>query len=553
MEYIDSKHIKLFICFFVTIICAHRVFFIWNYYFGVPASDFFSFRNHAIWFEHWEIRWGDKRLPLFPLLMAILAQPFKLFGIDHPYLISAYLINLISLSLSIPLLYSVNKKILKSTVLSLLSTFLFVINAEYLVWNIQPILDTFLVFSILLTFYLYFFKRMELKYFGVCFASLIRYEAILLAPIFLFDDIFFKKRERKKLILLGPMAIAPLTFWVISAYLVYGLPAYLRQVQVIGSHAGLSFLLSINWVITIGIYFGFNGLRFLITRLIVSIILIIGLISFHKNRFFLPLFLWLGSYTALHMYFSFNYSRFVIPILWLIITFCVYGLNSSYNTIRKQMHHNFSKFHKISLMILVITTFSFYQFYDKSYILNAFFVDILVASLLLSTFSLIIILETADQKRNNYKISLILIILFLSTFASTFNGDIRTNDIAYQKIQFRKVGEWYKDVALKNDILVATSIGIVQHYSGLPNEFFLGTASFRANTTTEFIEELKNRGVTYVVWDSYQGNRAKDYYYNVYRVWLISFLSDGENKPHFELVYEVDIHSQIAYVYKFSP
>jgi hypothetical protein len=139
------------------------------------------------------------------------------------------------------------------------------------------------------------------------------------------------------------------------------------------------------------------------------------------------------------------------------------------------------------------------------------------------------------------------------TFAANFNGDIRTNTLAYQMIEFRKVGEWYKTAAKEGDILVATSPGMIQYFSGLPDEYFLKTNDFQANTTAEFIEELKKLGVTYVVWDSKQGNRPKDYYYYVLNVELISFLSDGTDKPHFKLVHTVDIRSHIAYVYKFSP
>lgn len=79
------------------------------------------------------------------------------------------------------------------------------------------------------------------------------------------------------------------------------------------------------------------------------------------------------------------------------------------------------------------------------------------------------------------------------------------------------------------------------------------TNEFHANTTAEFIRELKSRGVTYVVWDSKQGNRPKDYYYYLLNVELISFLSDGTDKANFKLVHIVDIRSNIAYVYKFSP
>ena len=103
MEYKDSKHISLFIFAFSLIICVYRIFLIWNYYsFSVPASDFLSFRNRAILMERGEFLWGNKRLPLFPLMMVIFAQPFKLFGIEYPYLIGAHVINIISVGLSVP-------------------------------------------------------------------------------------------------------------------------------------------------------------------------------------------------------------------------------------------------------------------------------------------------------------------------------------------------------------------------------------------------------------------------------------------------------------------
>jgi hypothetical protein len=168
-------------------------------------------------------------------------------------------------------------------------------------------------------------------------------------------------------------------------------------------------------------------------------------------------------------------------------------------------------------------------------------------------FSIVFVLETAEQRKKKYKLSFFLIILFIMTFAATLNGDIRTNTLAYEMIQFRKVGEWYEVVAKDGDILVSTSPGMIQYFSGLPDDYFLRTNEFQANTTAEFIEELKSRGVTYVVWDSKQGNRPKDYYYYALNVELISFLSDGTDKPHFKLVHSINIRSHIAYVYEYSP
>jgi hypothetical protein len=408
------------------------------------------------------------------------------------------------------------------------------------------------MFSVILSFYLLIINKFKLKYLAVGFAAFVKYEAMLLIPIFLLDDYLFQRRLKESTFL-GMLASIGPVLWILLAYISFGTTRYIQQVEVAGTHAGLNFLRSITIALIWGVYYGSNRFGLILVGILVSCFTLVGVISFHRSRYFMTAFLWLVGYTGVHMYFWVAHTRYVLQILWLLLIFSVYGVHKFLSQIRIRRVFPVSKPLQILIMVLLLVSAIVVQYVNKSWTMAFLWVDILLTFVLVSLLAITATFGLKIRNSNRFLVCSAIIFLFITISGAMFTGDDLQQQIGYQMIQFREVGEWYKTVAKEGDVLVATSPGMIQYYSGLQNEYFLSTSEFDANTTEEFISELKNRGVTYVVWDSKQGNRPKDYYYYSLNVELISFLSDGTDKPHFKVVHTVNIRSRIAYVYKFSP
>lgn len=124
----------------------------------------------------------------------------------------------------------------------------------------------------------------------------------------------------------------------------------------------------------------------------------------------------------------------------------------------------------------------------------------------------------------------------------------------YTKAEFRFVGEWYSQNAKPGDKILMTEPWIASYYSDMSYEkYFLALYDLKCNSpeTGCFISELREKKITYVVWDSYFDRISKSsLYYNYYKIYLISGLKEGENSENFELVKKIEIGPSTALIYK---
>lgn len=149
----------------------------------------------------------------------------------------------------------------------------------------------------------------------------------------------------------------------------------------------------------------------------------------------------------------------------------------------------------------------------------------------------------------NFPTYFFLIILFHFVLRENIQEIVNKNEIAkYSMAQYVEVGKWYREVVKPDDYLLSRFPWIVRYSSRLWPEYFDSALDdYKSNTYEELIEELTQRRVTYVAWNSgeldFPTNKAS----------LLSFLSAGKNFPNFKLVKSISIGPHSSYVYRFIP
>lgn len=154
--------------------------------------------------------------------------------------------------------------------------------------------------------------------------------------------------------------------------------------------------------------------------------------------------------------------------------------------------------------------------------------------------------------RNLFLISSFVLIFCVLTGFSIYGTQQLMDSDKYTKAEFRFVGEWYSQNAKSNDKILMTEPWIASYYSDLSYEkHFLASYDLKCNSPDCFLSELREKNITYVVWDSYFDRISKSsLYYNYYKIYLISDLREGKNTENFELVKEIEIGPSSALIYK---
>lgn len=548
----DHKILLVFLFFALL----HRLYYL-NYFY-VPNSDFFAFKVQA---EEWlslTLPQDYGRLPLYPLLIGIISLILP--KSNDAILYSAELTNLLLSIISLFLIYLISSKFLKK--FAFLVVFLTAINPLSVFITSQPFLETLLLTTILCSIYLDL-RDDNKRFLFALLSSLTRYEGFLLIPIFVIKGLIYSQRKLLA-ILLGILSSAGMMIWMILSY---SDPSYVNpylQATLAMKRVGTDFIKTIaDELVSFTnppIISNSDGLIF-ISILIFCILMIMGLYWFLKEslkEIFTVLFFFI-SYIAMHMVYTYNLTRFVYPVLWIFFLLIAGGIEYLSNVINKQGwflegYKNIDKysFQKSGLIIPAILIFltSIYFFHILSGIFNIFIYIIYTIIVILFLYSII---REKDLKSLFLICSFGLFLAALTGFSLYETQRIMESNM-YNKAEFRFVGEWYSQNAKPGDKMLLTEPWIATYYSGLSyDEYFMGLSGLNCSSTDTgcFITELRNRKITYVVWDSTSAKISRSStYYNFYKINLISKLGEGRNTDNLKMIKKIEVGSSIAYIYK---
>ncbi|PWB54372.1 MAG: hypothetical protein C3F06_04465 [Candidatus Methanoperedenaceae archaeon] len=545
---IKDKLLLLFL-FFVLL---HRLYY-FNYFY-VPNSDFFAFNDLAQGWLSFNLPENYARLPLYPWVIG--AGSLIFLNNQYAMLYSAEIVNLLLSIVSLYLVYLISSMFLKK--MAFLVVFLAALNPLSVFLTSQPLLETLLLTTILSSIYLDL-KENNKRYFFAFLASMTRYEGFLLIPILVLKDLIYSRRKIFSVIL-GFLSSGGMIIWMILSYLNSPGPNPYVQATRTMKPVGPEFIITIaNELISFihPDYQSIKGVIVFVSLAVIFILMIIGFFWFLKKstREIFTILLFLISYIAMHMVFSYNLTRFVYPVLWILILFTMGGIEYVSNAIIKQnWFHNINKnmdlYFRAGFSIFSILTLLSVIYFFK--MLNGYFIFVLYMIFVMSIIAFMFSIFKDRNVKNLFLISSFVLILCVLAGFSIYGTQQLMDSDKYTKAEFRFVGEWYSQNAKSNDKILMTEPWIASYYSDLSYEkHFLASYDLKCNSPDCFISEIRERNITYVVWDSYFDRISKSsLYYNYYKIYLISDLREGKNTENFELVKKIEIGPSSALIYK---
>ena len=518
-------------------------------YFGhqvVPNPDFPSFVRVGHELLSLQFPSSYKRAPVVGLFQVGLSY---LVGGQHPHLTAGWLLNAILHPFTIVLLWLVAKRIIGQA--ALWFAIIAAINPQLLQLLTEPIAETTLLFFILLTFY-FIFRRSPWCYLFASITTMVRYEgAALILAAFVIDMISCEnRRQRTRAFLYAGTATLPLAIWMLgtiinwhgqssSHYLVKGMGAgsaekIYRYTQVM---------------------FGMGFYRLLMpepmsSEGVVKVLKLLVTVSFSFGVFYglskrqwniLTLLVFLSCYVLIHVSYSRALVRYCMPVHWIVLLICLYGLKSGWQLIHKEGRVPESIMRVLQGILLILAAASLIHVVpylptidpisprssSVPYVAGAIIGAILVVRLFL---------YKARYVWPGLAISSLMCMIVVSNqFALAQKMGNGQRDI-----EFKLLANWYLENADQCEKLLTTLSGTVSIFAPECKGSFIPTGRIRARSPADFVAQCHENNISYVAWDSRVGLRnPNELYYRKWRIKNIAMLAKPETTGPYEFVTQI--------------
>ena len=517
----------------------------------VPNSDFPGFIRVGRELLSLHFPSSYKRAPVVGLFQAGLSY---LVGGPHPGLTAGWLLNAILHPFTIVLFWLVGKRIIGQS--AVWFAIVAAINPMVLYMLTEPIAETTLLFFSLLTFY-FIFKRSRWCYLFASITTMVRYEgaALILAALVVDMISCENNRQRVRTLLFAGAATLPLAIWMLatimnwksqvsSHYLTHGVGApgsdkLFRFVQAMLA-TGAYRLLIPEPLSSIGIA---KGLKLLVVGSF-SFGVLYGLIKRQWN--ILTLLLFFGCYTLIHAKYSRVLTRYCMPVHWIVVLICLYGLISGWHLIYREGRVPASIVRVLQGILLMLAASSLIHLVpylptidpvsprsvSVPYVATAIIGAILVVKLFLyghrhvwpglATSSLMCVIVVSNQFVLVQEI-----------------GD------GQRDIEFKLLADWYLEEADQREKLLTTLPQSVAIFASECKDSFVATQSIKARSPADFVAKCYENNITYVSWDSRVGLRSPDHlYYRSWRMKNIAMLAKPETTGPYEFVTQIRVNER---------
>lgn len=308
---------------FVGVLClAFLSFWVAHYHrFTLPNSDFLAIETTSKEIWSGQLPSGYKRMPMFPLLVGLLAQVIPA---QRPHLEAALVLN-IALSLgSIPLLFLFTRRLLgRGAIVTVV--------AYSTLWIFQeaalaPLVEPSLGFLILLSLVLWQ-GRSRWQYLALFAAAICRYEAVALIPICAGLNAAQDRRIGRHMLLAWLASTGFIVWMLLSVGQSAFVNPYVEAMREMGWPIGLSFILR-------AFRESYGDLRATpVENVMLGIALLLSAIGAwacwrKSRRETIAVLSFFAVYMMIHVGYGIDRARFVYPVAWIPITFLTFGLFS---------------------------------------------------------------------------------------------------------------------------------------------------------------------------------------------------------------------------------
>ncbi|MFA6185807.1 MAG: hypothetical protein WC770_01155 [Phycisphaerae bacterium] len=491
-------------------------------YFGhtaVPNSDFPAFFSTGRQLLSFHIPSSFKRVPVLGILQVLLSW---IIGGQHPGLTAGWLLNAILHPFNLILLWLICRKFVGKS--GLWIAIIAILNPMVIYLLTEPIVETTFLFFILLTFY-FILKNSRWSYLFASIATMTRYEgAALILAAFIIDMINSKtKQERFRIFLYSALAATPVAIWMVGilmtphaeSYLtVYGKEYAKLYAQPEESRTGFFMNLGVLWETgfqpLLIPFFSDNSEDINMVWGLSKFFAIMGfafgsIYGLFKRRWeVLALLIFLISYFAIHLKFPVQYSRYYMPISWVALLLCWFGLQNIWNLLNKNRRIPKPIIFLLQAIILTITIIwlislplSLPKLTPASAVsVSMPYVAIVVVLLLLAG-------RTYIYKIKNIFSQVVILAVLGLIIASNQFILAPTLGNGQRDIEFKLLGNWYVANAKPGEKMGLFLSHVVQIYAPkyADNLVYLPTSDNPVN----FVKACYDANITYVVWASREG------------------------------------------------
>jgi hypothetical protein len=494
-------------------------------YFGyklVPNPDFSAFFKLGQELLSFQIPSSFKRAPIIGLLQVSLSH---VVGGQHPGLTAGWLLNAILHPLNLVLLWLVGKHVVGKSALWL--ALVAALNPQVLYLLMEPLAETTLLFCILLTFYL-IFQRSNWAYVLASVTTMVRYEgAALILAAFVMDLIYRKSRqERLRALAYSVLAAVPLAIWMLGMLVNWGPETYLtvfgkeyaRQYgDPVEGTSSLAKHVEVLWQTAFypllrpypGASNGFAEMLQQSSKTVMTAGLLFGAIYGLCTRQWkvLALLVFSVPYFGVHAKVPFAFQRYYLPIFWITLLLCLFGLQSAWRLI----HDNgrIPKVLVLTLQALVAAVSAVWLISLLSYLPRISsisprsawlpYVAMILAGILCA--GRLYVYKFPYFLRELSILGVVCLLIVSSQFAILpLIGD------GQQDKEFKLLADWYVANAAPGEKMGVYMASVVKMFAPQCEESIVSLP--KASTPEEFIKVCHDAHITYVVWAAREGLRG---------------------------------------------
>jgi len=493
-------------------------------YFGhkvVPNPDFPAFFKTGQELLSLQIPSSFKRVPVLGLLQVFLSY---LVGGQHPGLTAGWLLNAILHPLNLVLFWLVGRQVVGKSALWL--AVIAILNPQVLYLLTEPIAETTLLFFILLTFY-FIFRRSNWGYVLASVTTMVRYEgAALILAAFVMDMIYRKsRRERLRAFLYSVLATVPLALWMVGTFMNWGPESYLTlfgkeysKLYVEPAESRTGFVKHIDVLWRTGFYpllMPYPGASEAFIEMLWKLSKTVAFAGFFFGSIYglcrrqwkiLALLIFFVPYFCVHTQFPSPLLRYYMPISWMALLICLFGLQSTWRLIDKNGRTPSVLVLILQVLAAVVSAvwlISLVRYLPKISSISPRSVWLPYVAMLLA--GLIFAGWLYVYKLRYFPRELSILVLVCLTIVSNQLPLVHLIGDGQQDKEFKLLADWYIANAKPGEKMGVYMAVVVKMFVPKYAEYIVPLP--KASTPEEFIKACFDQNITYVVWATREGLR----------------------------------------------
>ena len=251
----------------------------------------------------------------------------------------------------------------------------------------------------------------------------------------------------------------------------------------------------------------------------------------------LALLIFFVPYIIVHSVHAFIVYRYLMPVVWIPLLICFYGLTSCWKLINKNDRVPRPIVLILQGILLTVAVFWVVQLLpylpkmtpmsNRSVSLPYVAIGVVCLILLARVF----VYKARYLWRDIVISALVILVVISNQFVL-----VRVVGNGERDIEFKYLLDWYLANAEPGEKMALTVPIILQTMAPEYEEYFIHTAHIEGDNPSEFVKGCYKQNIAYVAWDSRMGLRPNDRYYKFWHMGNIAPLAKPQNIGPYEFI-----------------